>query len=103
MSNILTLYGRKNCCLCEGLRIKLQKIQFSLLRPTLKLEIIDIDCDELSDSEKKSFDLEVPVMVLRSDELTKTFKLPRVSPRINEQALFAFLQKSLNSFMGMIK
>ncbi len=90
---LLTLYSRQQCCICEGLEERLRSISLTELHPPLELRIIDIDDKETPKLIKDQYDLEVPVMVLGSIDSKKIFQLPRVSPRLNEDGLFEWLQK----------
>ena len=97
-SEVLILYSRKGCCLCETLEKKLSNICLNHLKPSLTLSIVDID------SEKESLDIqikytnEVPILVLDSKKLLKKIDLPRVSPRLKEEMLLSWIQKHLNIF-----
>ena len=93
---VLTLYSRKGCCLCEGLEQKLRSLSFDRLTPPTKLLVVDMDGEGVDESERLRYDLEVPVLVLRSFEINQSFELPRVSPRLKEEGLFRWLQKTIN-------
>ncbi len=93
----LILYTRKECCLCKGLEDRLRKISLNDLSPPLELDLIDIDDLDASDELKLRYDMEVPVMVLWSKKNNKAImKFPRVSPRLNDQGLFLWLQQALS-------
>ncbi len=97
-SEILVLFSRKGCCLCEALEKKLLNINLSDLNPSLILSIIDIDnINELVDTKRK-YTNEVPVLVLDSIKLQKKIEFPRVPPRLKEGLLVSWIQKQLNSF-----
>ena len=98
---VLILYSRKGCCLCEGLEQKLKKISLNELNPSLKLRIIDIDEDNISEYDRSRYNLAVPVMVLQSLEREIMIELPRVSPRLNQDGLFNWLQKSLGNSLEL--
>ena len=93
---LLTLYSRKGCCLCNGLEQKLRSIPFDRLNPPTQLLVLDIDGEGVDQMERLRYDLKVPVLVLRSFEISQSFELPRVSPRLKEEALFEWLQKTIN-------
>ncbi len=95
----LILYGRKGCCLCQGLEQRLRELSLHLLDPPLRLQVIDIDDEAISNKIRELYDLQVPVLLLRSDDLNKTIEIPRVSPRLNSEGLVKWLQKSLNKFL----
>ena len=81
----LVLYSRQGCCLCEGLEIRLGDLELSKLE--LVLQVIDIDAPEMSPAIRARFDLEVPVLAVGSRVL------PRVSPRLQGEGLFDWLQR----------
>ncbi len=97
-SEILILYTRKGCCLCQSLEEKLSNICLENLKPSIVLSIIDIDCEKVSLDIKMKYTNEVPIMVLNSDRLSKKIELPRVSPRLKEEILLSWIQKNLNIF-----
>ena len=71
-------------------------IPLQKLNPPLELYVIDIDSVDIPKTVRDRYDLEVPVMLLRKDELNDTFELPRVTPRMNNEGLFNWLQKVLS-------
>ena len=91
----LILYSREGCCLCKGLEQKLKSIPLQKLNPPLELFVLDIDAVEIPKTIRQRYDLEVPVMLLRKNKFKGTLELPRVSPRINNEGLFNWLQKVL--------
>ena len=95
-SEVLVLYSRKGCCLCQTLEKKLSKISLEKLNPSIALSIVDIDSKKVSLDIQMKYTNEVPVIVLESNRLLKKIELPRVSPRIKEDMLLSWLQKNLN-------
>ena len=95
-SEVLILYSRKGCCLCQALEKKLSKICLNNLKPSLVLSIVDIDSIKVSLDIQMKYTNEVPVMVLDSNLLLKKIELPRVSPRLKEDMLVYWIQKNLN-------
>ncbi len=95
-SEVLTLYSRKGCCLCQELERKLSNICLNNLKPSLVLSIVDIDSKKVSLDIKMKYTNEVPIIVLDSNKLLKKIELPRVSPRLKEEMLFTWIQKNLN-------
>ena len=93
---VLILYSRKGCCLCQSLEKKLSSIRLEKLNPCIALSIVDIDSKKVSLGIKKKYTNEVPVIVLDSTRLLKKIELPRVSPRLKEELLLSWLQKNLN-------
>ena len=85
----LVLYSRRGCCLCEGLETRLRNLDLAAL--DLELQVIDIDADAVSPALKARYDLEVPVLALADQEL------PRVSPRLDGEGLFNWLQRRLSN------
>ena len=81
----LVLYSRQGCCLCEGLESRLGDLELSDLE--LVLQVIDIDAPETSPATRARFDLEVPVLAVGRRVL------PRVSPRLQGEGLFGWLQR----------
>ena len=92
---VLILYSRQGCCLCEGLEQRLKSLPLHLLNPPLELQVIDIDGKEIPKPLKDRYDLQVPVMAFKTYDLGQIFELPRVSPRLDSQGLFDWLQKAL--------
>ena len=95
-SEVLILFSRKDCCLCETLEKKLSNICLSSLKPPIALSIIDIDSKEVSNDIQKKYTNEVPVIVLESNQLLRRIELPRVPPRLKEDLLLSWIQKNLN-------
>ena len=88
MMKQLTLYSRAGCCLCEGLESRLRALD--LLGLSIELTVIDIDATGTPQELKARYDLEVPVLALADQEL------PRVSPRLDGEGLFNWLQRRLS-------
>ena len=97
-SEVLILYTRKGCCLCQTLEEKLSNICLENLKPSIVLSIVDIDCKKVSLDIQIKYTNEVPVIVLDSARLSKKIELPRVSPRLKEETLLSWIQKNLNIF-----
>ena len=97
-SEVLILYTRKGCCLCQTLEKKLSSIVLEDLNPSLILSIVDIDSKKVPLDIQMKYNNEVPVMVLESSILSKRIELPRVSPRIKDDILLSWIQKNLNIF-----
>ena len=95
-SEVLILFSRKGCCLCQTLEKKLSNICLENLNPSLVLSIIDIDSNKVSVDTQIKYTNEVPVIVLDSTRLLKKIELPRVSPRLKEDMLLSWIQKNLN-------
>ena len=89
----LILFSRKGCCLCEALEEKLKNISLIDINPSLELSILDIDTSDVCENDRIRYDLEVPVLFVRTTKNTKKFQLPRVSPRIDSQSLHNWLEK----------
>ena len=92
----LILYTRSGCCLCQGLEERLKEISLEDLNPSMNLKVVDIDQGELSELERNSLDLRVPVIVLSFTKTNRMIEIPRVSPRIKQTELFNWLQKTIN-------
>ena len=97
-SEVLILYTRKGCCLCQTLEEKLSNICLENLNPSITLSIVDIDSEKVSLDIQMKYTNEVPVVVLDSTRLSKKIELPRVSPRLKEEMLLSWIQKHLNIF-----
>ncbi len=95
-SEVLILYSRKGCCLCQTLEKKMSNICLNKLRPSLVLSIVDIDSKRVSLDIQMKYTNEVPVIVLDSIKLLKKIELPRVPPRLKEDMLLSWIQKNLN-------
>ena len=97
-SEVLILYTRKGCCLCQTLEKKFSNICLENLNPSIVLSIIDIDSKKVSLDIKMKYTNEVPIIVLDSKRLLKKIELPRVSPRLKEDMLLSWIQKNLDVF-----
>ena len=95
-SEVLILFSRKGCCLCESLEKKLSTISLINLNPPIMLSIIDIDNKEVSIDIQRKYTNEVPVLVLDSNKLSRKIKLPFVSPRLKGDLLLSWIQKNMN-------
>ncbi len=100
-SEVLILYSRKGCCLCEALEKKLSNINLNDLNPSLELSIVDIDSEKVSTEIQRKYTYEVPIMVLYSKKLLRRIELPRVSPRLKEDLLLSWIQRNLNLFLKL--
>tara|TARA_Y100001968_G_scaffold161042_1_gene147337 strand:+ start:333 stop:644 length:312 start_codon:yes stop_codon:yes gene_type:complete len=100
-SELLILFSRKGCCLCETLEKKLSNISLTSLNPPLILSVLDIDSKEVSEDIRIKYSNEVPVMVIDSNILSKIIEFPRVSPRVKEDLLSSWIQKNLNIFFKL--
>ena len=96
-SEVLILYTRKGCCLCQTLEKKISNIIVEDLNPSIVLLIVDIDSKKVSLDIQMKYTNEVPVMVLESSILSKSIEFPRVSPRLREDMLLFWIQKNLNT------
>ena len=90
-SEVLTLYSRQGCCLCQELERKLSNICLNNLKPSLVLSIVDIDSMKVSLDIQMKYTNEVPIIVLDSTKLLKKIELPRVSPRLKEDMLLSLI------------
>ena len=97
-SEVLIVYTRKECCLCQALEKKLSNLSLEKLKPSIALSIVDIDSKKVSIDIQMKYTNEVPVIVLDSTRLLRKVELPRVSPRLKEDMLLSWIQKNLNSF-----
>ena len=94
---VLILFSRKGCCLCEALEERLLNIPLTNLDPSVVLKILDIDTIEVSLDERRLYKNEVPVLILDSSKLARRIELPRVSLRLKKDNLFTWLQNKLNN------
>ena len=99
-SEVLILFSRKDCCLCETLERKLSNINLTNLKPPIELSVVDIDSKEVSIDIQVKYTNQVPVLVLQSNKLSRKIELPRVSPRLKEDLLLSWIQKNLNIFFN---
>ena len=100
-SEVLILFSRKGCCLCETLEKKLLDLSLINLKPPIVLSIIDIDSKKVSIDIQGKYTNEVPVLVLDSHKLSRKIELPRVPPRLKEDSLLFWIQKNLNIFFEL--
>ncbi len=96
----LILFTRAGCCLCEGLEERLSKLSLDQLETPLKLCVRDIDSKDVTNAEMASYSLQVPVLLLELSSPLRKFELPRVSPRLSEEALLLWLQKIIAGKIG---
>ena len=73
---------------------KLKNVPLNKLSPPLNLSIVDIDSNCVTSFERNKYDLEVPVMIIKSD--LKSILIPRSSPRLDEKGIFRHLQKNID-------
>ena len=95
-SEVLILFSRRGCCLCETLEKKLSNISLINLNPPIVLLVVDIDSKEVPIDIQKKYTNEVPVLILESNELSRKIEFPRVPPRLKEDLLLSWIQKNLN-------
>ena len=100
-SEMLILYSRKGCCLCEALEKKLLNISLASLNPPMVLSVLDIDSNEVTDNLRKKYSNDVPVIVVNTNTLSKTIEFPRVSPRLKEDQLLSWIQKNLDILLKL--
>ena len=100
-SEVLILFSRKGCCLCETLEKKLTNISLNTLTPPIVLSVVDIDGKKVSTDIQKKYTNEVPVIVLDSNKLLRKIELPRVPPRLKEDLLLSWIQKNLNIYFKL--
>jgi len=98
-SEVLILFSRRGCCLCETLEKKLSNISLINLNPPIVLSVVDIDSKEVPIDIQKKYTNEVPVLILESNKLSRKIEFPRVSPRLKEDLLLSWIQKNLNIFL----
>ena len=100
-SEVLILFSRKDCCLCQALEKKISNISLTNLNPPIDLYIVDIDSNEVPIDIQKKYTNEVPVMILDSSKLSRKIELPRVPPRLKEDLFFSWMQKNLNTILKL--
>ena len=100
-SEVLILFSRKGCCLCETLEKRLSNLNLANLNPSIELSIVDIDSEKVPTDIQRKYTNEVPVIVLDSNKLLRKIELPRVSPRLKEELLLSWIQKNLNIFFKL--
>ena len=96
----LILLTRLGCCLCEGLEERLWKLSLDKLENPIKLCVRDIDSKDVTKAEVARYSLEVPILLLELSSPLRRFELPRVSPRLEEEALLSWLQKTISKTIG---
>ena len=96
----LILLTRSGCCLCEGLEERLWKLPLDQIETPLKFCVRDIDSKDVTKAETARYALEVPILLLELSSPFRRFELPRVSPRLEEEALFSWLQKIISKTIG---
>ena len=96
----LILLTRSGCCLCEGLEERLWKLSLDQLEKPIKLCVRDIDSKDVTKAEAARYSLEVPILLLELSSPLRRFELPRVSPRLDEEALLSWLQKIISKTIG---
>ncbi len=91
--NKLILLSRLGCCLCKGLEERISNLSLELFDPPLVLCVVNSDDEDVPKSLKARYSLEVPVLILKLDDPSRSFELPRVSPRLSQDDLFSWLEK----------
>ena len=99
-SLLLILYSREGCCLCKGLEERLRNLPLKHLNPSLELRVIDIDAVDTPKEIRARYNLQVPVMMIARTEFKEIIELPRVSPRLNGEGLYQWLEKLLITKFG---
>ena len=94
--NKLILFSREGCCLCEGLEERINKIPMDILHPSLVFCVVNIDEPGVPKSLKSRYSLEVPMLLLESDNPWRRIELPRVSPRLSQDDLATWLGKIIS-------
>ena len=94
-SILLYLFSREGCCLCEGLEQRLRGLPLHQLEPPVQLRVVDIDAVDTPKKIKILYDMQVPVILVGTNDFQEMIELPRVSPRLNNDALFQWLQRIL--------
>ena len=89
--------------MCETLESRLNRIPLHDLNPSIDLFVIDIDGSEVHVHERERYTFEVPVLVIECKEFTGRVQLPRLSPRLNDESLMAWLQKMLDKHKSQNK
>tara|TARA_B100000029_G_C16814636_1_gene681781 strand:+ start:96 stop:407 length:312 start_codon:yes stop_codon:yes gene_type:complete len=97
----LTLFSRDGCCLCRGLEERLRSLSLDHLNPPLELRVIDIDDADTPKDIRAKYDLQVPVMLIGRSDFKESVELPRVSPRLNSEGLYQWLEKLLIKISGL--
>ncbi len=97
--NKLILFTRVGCCLCEGLEERLRNIPLDTMHPPVRLCVKDIDSKDVSFTENARYSLEVPVLLLELEHPLRIFQLPRVSPRLSEEGLLKWLEKTMQEII----
>ena len=92
-SFFLILYSRSGCCLCKSLEEKIRTLDFEEIIPSLEFYSLDIDTSDVSEKDRIRYNLEVPVLFIRSQEEGKLIQLPRASPRMKKDNLRHWLAK----------
>ena len=77
---------------------KLKNVPLNELSPPLNLAIVDIDSYCVTNFERNKYDLEVPVMIIKSN--LKSIVIPRSSPRLDEKGIFNHLQKNIDKIFN---
>ena len=95
----LLIFIREGCCICDSLKNNLLKINLDNVQPDLKIEEIDIDRFDLYKNKYKKYDLEVPVIALKTITSKQLIELPRVSPRLKYLQLESWLRKNIKKFI----
>ncbi len=98
----LILFSKVGCCLCEGLEEKLRSICLEDIYPKLQFCVKDIDTNQVTELERARYLLEVPVLVIESQNKELTLELPRVSARLKKEALMGWLQRHFQEKINLI-
>tara|TARA_Y100001970_G_C14259267_1_gene878366 strand:+ start:15071 stop:15382 length:312 start_codon:yes stop_codon:yes gene_type:complete len=92
----LLLLSKYGCCLCDGLKSRLNEISLEKLRPSISLEIIYLEDNDFHKSKYDKYKYEVPLIFLIDDNFNLKYQFPRVSPRLKNNNLLNWLQNYLD-------
>ena len=81
--------------MCEGLEARLGDLCLDHLNPPLQLCTLNIDSLDMPQLLRARYSLEVPVLLVELDNPDSRFELEGVSPRLEQEGLFNWLQKAI--------
>tara|TARA_Y100001968_G_scaffold292830_1_gene298389 strand:+ start:741 stop:1055 length:315 start_codon:yes stop_codon:yes gene_type:complete len=100
-SNILILYARKGCCLCEKLEERLRSLPLSKLTPPFHLQVLDINNPDMPDDLRCRYEMEIPILAIHLENDISQVELPRVSPRLKDEELLKWLKKAIKKNISL--
>ena len=93
------MLSKVGCCICDGLKDRLDKLNFDEFFPSISYEIVYLNESDFELDYYSKYKYEIPVLFLIDDNTKFKKELARISPRMKDINLFKFIQKQIDSFL----